>query len=497
VQASAGQSAGQILSKFCPENFPSVGFPATTPAMKIVSHPSIWTYASIKTADLILDEQNPRIAVRPNASQDEIRAALVETEEVDDLAKKIVKIDGNMAGERIIVMADKNGRYRVLEGNRRACACQMLLNPSLIPQKANTRFPAITPATRTAITELAADIAPNREAAEPIITRRHIEAGIKQWNTVAKHRRIRRLLAAGRTLQAISEEFDQSPQGLKKLMREMALLDRVQSLTGWTPEEKAVLADPQLKTNPFTRFFSLEGVRPALTLKFDEDGNFKSDLQEKDLNSALQFIARKFLIPSGPNGEPEANTRTTPSEIWKQFAAVDKRTAKKLKVSAAILSGKAKKKLRGRSASFFQSLECPIKHDQLRQLTKEISTIDYPEFPAAATYLVRAIIEQSLDYAIGKAQLDKLLHSDWNTKRKQQTPSDPGLDFTLRFAIKHADKIFRGGVPRILSHWQNTKKFSDIIIHGKWAAAHAATLEQFASFVRPLIQKILDGSALK
>jgi hypothetical protein len=459
--------------------------------------PSIWTHASIKTADLILDDQNPRIAVRPNASQDEIRTALVETEEVDDLATKIVKIDGNMAGERIIALADKNGRYRVLEGNRRTCACQMLLNPSLIPQEAKTRFPAITPATRAEITELAADIAPNREAAEPIITRRHIEAGIKQWNTVAKHRRIRRLLAAGRSFQAISAEFNQSPQGLKKLMREMALLDRVQSLSGWSKEEQSVLADPQLKTNPFTRFFSLQGVRPALALKFDENGNFKSDLQDKDLNAVLQFIGRKFLIPSGPKGEPEANTRTTPAEIWRQFAAVDKRAAKKLQVSASVLVGKVKKKLRGRSASFFQSLECPIKHDQLQQLTKEISTIDYAEFPTAATYLVRAIIEQALDYAIGKAKLDQLLQSEWNTKRKQQNQSDPGLDFMLRFAIKHADKIFRGGVTKILNHWMNTKKFNDIVIHGKWATAHPTTLEQLASFVRPLIQKILNGSALK
>jgi hypothetical protein len=67
----------------------------------------------------------------------------------------------------------------------------------------------------------------------------------------------------------------------------------------------------------------------------------------------------------------------------------------------------------------------------------------------------------------------------------------------IGFAITHADKIFVGAVVKVLNHWLRTKKFSDMIIHGKWAKAHPATLEEFASFVRPLTQKILDGSALK
>lgn len=167
---------------------------------------AVWTHAPIPTQQLQLNPQNPRIDLPDDALQEEIRAALIETENVDDLAKNIVKTDGNMAGERIIVV-EEAGNYVVLEGNRRTCACQCLLNPNLIPSARKTRFPAITGGTRDAIEKLAADIAPNREAAEPIITRRHIEVGIKQWNTVAKHRRIRRLRAAGRSLPAISSEF--------------------------------------------------------------------------------------------------------------------------------------------------------------------------------------------------------------------------------------------------------------------------------------------------
>lgn len=273
----------------------------------------------------------------------------------------------------------------------------------------------------------------------------------------------------------------------------MALLDRVRDLNTWTTDEKEALADPQLKTNAFTRFFTLEGVKPALGLSFGEEGEIKSDLSDRDLNTALDFIARKLLLPSQDETD-KAPTRVTPTEVWREFAATNRAAAKKLKLSASTLSKKAK--LKARSASFFESLECPVKDDHLRQLTKEISTINHSELPTAATFLLRALIERSLDHAIIKAGLDKQLHAQWHTKRKQPT-TDPGLDFIIAFSISHAADIFKGGVAKVLNHWQSTKKFSDMVIHGKWAKAHPATLEEFAGFVRPLVQKILDGTALK
>jgi hypothetical protein len=485
-----GRATGKRLGYFR-KTFPFARPEVKTVRVKILPKTGVWTKASLPTSDLILDVQNARIEVASNASQPMVRSILVATEEIDDLAKNIARTDGNMAGERIIVV-EENAQYVVLEGNRRTCACQMLLDPTLIPAGVKTRFPAIHPDTRAAIEKLAADIAPTREAAEPIITRRHTEAGIKAWNTVAKHRRIRRLLKAGRTLQTISAEFGQSVPSLRKMMREMALIDRVRGLDGWSNEEKAIFESPQLKTNPFTRFFTLDGVKTALALEFEENGNPKSKLSESDLNAALQFIARQFLIPTGPDSEPQANTRTPPLEIWKRFAAVDKRTARKLKLSPGALG--RKKRLRGKSASFFQSLECPVGDDQLRQLTIEISSIDYTKLPTAATFLVRALIERVLDYAIIHAKLDKQLHTEWGKKRGT---TDPGLDFMIAFAITHAAQIFVGSVPKVLNHWQKTKKFSDMVIHGKWAKAHTATLEEFAGFVRPLVQRILDGSALK
>ena len=92
--------------------------------------------------DLLLDADNPRFIVPPNASQQDIREYLLQYEEIEDLASGIVEHGGLMLGERVIA-CEEGGSYVVLEGNRRVCACQLLSNPSLLPGSVAS-FPTAT-----------------------------------------------------------------------------------------------------------------------------------------------------------------------------------------------------------------------------------------------------------------------------------------------------------------------------------------------------------------
>ena len=79
--------------------------------------------------ELVLDGNNPRFRFKMNPSQEDIREYMLKNEDVLVLAKKIVEMDTLMPGERLIVFFDQqNKNYIVLEGNRRTCIFQMLLN---------------------------------------------------------------------------------------------------------------------------------------------------------------------------------------------------------------------------------------------------------------------------------------------------------------------------------------------------------------------------------
>jgi hypothetical protein len=146
---------------------------------------------------------------------------------------------------------------------------------------------------------------------------------------------------------------------------------------------------------------------------------------------------------------------------------------------------------------FFESLTCPAGDARLRRLTEEISTIPFARFPTAATFLVRALIEGSLNYAIKRAGLERDLLKEYQALSSKHLGKDAQLDFIIKYCQKNHAKIFAvKNVQSVMDHWRHVKVVSDLVIHGKWLDANPETLKQAASVVRPFLSKVLDHSAL-
>src|ERR1700722_9860990 len=105
---------------------------------------SNWRKARIKPLDIALDRDNPRINVEVGDKESDIIRKLILYEDVQDLARRIAKT-GLLPGERPIVVQE-NRQWVVLEGNRRICACKLLLSHQLIPAEFRKTFPRITTA---------------------------------------------------------------------------------------------------------------------------------------------------------------------------------------------------------------------------------------------------------------------------------------------------------------------------------------------------------------
>ena len=231
-----------------------------------------WSKALISPLDIALDRDNPRINVETDDKESDIIRKLILHEDVQDLARKIAKT-GLLPGERIIVVQEQ-GQWVVLEGNRRICACKLLLSNQLVPPEFRKTFPKISTASEIALIEkVDADVAPNRKAAEPILTLRHTESGVRKWKPVARMRRVRRLLDEGFTVEQIATETNSSVGGIRKTIREYRLLQLAVNLTRLTASERNKLDDPDLRTNPYTRFFELSGVKEYLGVSFDGSGD--------------------------------------------------------------------------------------------------------------------------------------------------------------------------------------------------------------------------------
>lgn len=466
-----------------------------------------WKTSNLDPLKILLDAKNPRIEVDANSTQSEIRLKLLEFEDVLDLARNIDKSGGLFYGERIITVVEK-GRQVVLEGNRRVAACQMLLDPTLVPATFKLRFPSASSSTKATISQLSSDIAPTREVAEPILTKRHTERGVKPWSPVAKMRRAVRLLDR-LSVEEVAQLLGTSKSQVKKLVRPYRLLKYAMDLKGWSEDERKVLEDEKLKTNPYTRFFTLSVTKEVLQIHFDDDENIVSALPAKVFQEQMKRIIRDFLIPDPATGRPRCDTRTDPTKYF--TALINSPEGKAAGVTDPSSTNDSKKDTdppttrdgpyRGgpthaggsrpttpKASVFFENLECHIQDDRLIKLSQEIKSINHEKMPITASLLTRAIFECALVYKLQKMKR-------WGELIKSEG-RDPGLAEIIRFCGSFNNGVFseQNICKALRSHTTvQAKNYLDAIAHLKYQEADARTLESLANNLRQIIQYILAG----
>lgn len=277
----------------------------------------------IKLEELFLDERNPRFITPPNPTQQSIIDYLIENEEVEELAFDIAKSKGLYAGERVIVTEEK-GKWVVLEGNRRVCACKILLTPSLL---ANKRFASIdkiallmTDDLRKNLSIIDVDVMKNRLEAQSSLAAKHID-GIKKWSTISKYKFFVLEFDAGKSIEEISMITGLSPAKIKVGLKEYRIIDYVLKLHFWTQEERKEYLNLQdIKTTRLTRLFSAKPSNPdskrlkeIIDLDYDDKYMIKTSLDRNIFDEILYIVAQAAFIPNytpGFNG-----TRSTYEDI--------------------------------------------------------------------------------------------------------------------------------------------------------------------------------------
>ena len=154
--------------------------------------PRQYEYKEVEIKDLLLDEENPRFAssilVQKSANQigqETVIEHLLRYSNVIELANRINEV-GELHGSEIITCIRKGNKYVLLEGNRRTCACKLLLDRSIIPEHYKSKITFITERTKANITKVMVTIYPDRESVQAYLSDRHI-TGVKKWSALEKN----------------------------------------------------------------------------------------------------------------------------------------------------------------------------------------------------------------------------------------------------------------------------------------------------------------------
>lgn len=270
---------------------------------------------TISPLELMLDEQNPRFVILKKRDQANIRKYLVMYEDVCQLATAINGYGGLLPGERIVVLKE-NGKYIVVEGNRRTCSLQMLLSRDLIPDGFGHKIPTASNKVTKSCQSIEVDVLTSRNAALELMSKRHIE-GVKGWKPIAKKQFFAANYEVGQSIQNLSKITSIKESDIKADIQDYKFF--LYAFNKYQQSHKDFNSDIiNLKIDPFLRIFKAkicfpagDKVRPVdiLQIYHDENYNTLSRLDTDLFNQIVQLIFTETTITE------HINTRNVMTDV--------------------------------------------------------------------------------------------------------------------------------------------------------------------------------------
>ena len=198
----------------------------------------------ISVEQLLLDQENPRLAWRTEGNSQEDLVRILWTEmAVDEVVLSIAE-NGFFRSEPLFVISaeqESSGkpRYIVIEGNRRLAAVMLLRNNQLRKKIKATNMPEIGEADRAKLDTLPAIVYPDRESLWTSIGFRHIN-GIKEWDSFSKAKYIADVHEKYNVdLIAIAQKIGDRHATVKRLYRGYKLLEQAELQAGFDKEDRS------------------------------------------------------------------------------------------------------------------------------------------------------------------------------------------------------------------------------------------------------------------
>lgn len=279
--------------------------------------PARFRSQGIRLRDLHLDPRNPRFVGLPPASQGAIIAYLIKNEEVIELSRSIAAYGGLMPGELPVVCVE-NGVHVVVEGNRRVCACKVLLDPRLAPTEHRASIPPIHGDVRTALRRISVHIVNSREEAQIVLGMRHIE-GIRTWPSVSKFMFFAQHFEAGKTAADIRALTGLSQTVVATSLKNHYFLQYILSLDCWTELEKQNLINySSLHKKGVDRVLRLFRTAGSQELGISSDARYRPVSQQPEFGKIAEHIVRRVfnILP----GKSEITTRTAYTDVRPDIA---------------------------------------------------------------------------------------------------------------------------------------------------------------------------------
>jgi hypothetical protein len=434
--------------------------------MRRVADYSKWPERSLSVSSLLLDARNPRIpSGATELSQRQLIEELIEHDNVYDLARDIAT--NGFDPLELLVGVEDGDRTVILEGNRRLAALKVLEKPDLAPQRFVKRLKELAESDGIPL-RVRVLLAPSRDAAAPLILRKHTREQIQRWSPLMQARFYHSLTESGISLKEMAKRYGVAAGEIASFLRLDSMYRLARSMD--LPDDiAATVRDPrEFPASVLERLIDTRDFRAFLGIEFDSEGGVTAKVNPKDFRKAygrvLSDIASKRIDTRTVNrGEdtskyiethwshikPKAQSKTVSLEELAgttRYTATpgDERPIKPLAPKARATGARP----------IPQGLRCTINDDRVREVFRELKTLVPKRYPNAHAVLLRILLELSVNhYVTETGGMKPLLEKA--AKDKKGPDWSPSLRQMLRPLLEDANfkarPLARKAVTRLLN----------------------------------------------
>lgn len=382
-----------------------------------------WKTMVIKVMDVELDPKNVRLDI-DDLSQNAIILDLFASENVMQLVEKIVE-DG-LHTHNLPIITKENGRWIVLEGNRRFAALKAILNPELVPQQEKKLKVLVKEMGDISnLAEIEVKVAPNRADASKVIASIHTEHTQRKWSLLRQaYFYYAQIVEGGKTVEQLQEQYKNVD--IPAFIKRWEIHHTLKSINYGDEEMQRKVASKRFPISIMERLYNDRKFMELAKMSFDNYGHLTITASDEECEKLFKKIIKDIY-------SDRLNTRVINkrnSEYIDEIKDLGIKGGSPVKKASSLKEQVLPKKRKSRSAGVVpKDITCTIGYPAIERMLNELQGLNYNRYPNAVHDLLRSFLECSL-----KAYFDY---------KGIVVPSKNGQFVQLREVLKTAREHFK------------------------------------------------------
>lgn len=352
-----------------------------------------WKTDTVKVVNVELDPKNVRLDI-DSPSQDAIIQDLFKNEDAMQIVESIAQ--NGFFNQELPIITKEDGKWVVLEGNRRFSALKAILNPKLVPQREEKLKALIKEMGDTSgLTEIEVKVAPDRESASKVIASIHTLKTRRGWSPLRQaHFYYAQIAEGGKTVEQLQEEYKNVD--IPTFVKRWEIHNAAKAVNYDDEELQRNVASKKFPISTMERLYDNPEFMKLAKMSFDEYGQLTITASDEEREKLFKKVISDIY-------DKKIDTRVLnkkDSDSYKQYMdeikGLDIKGGSPAKKASSLKEQPIPKATKTSYGVVPQDITCTINYPAVKRVLAELQTLNYHKYPNATHDLLRSFLECSL-----------------------------------------------------------------------------------------------------